>query len=404
MSLFKRGELKLLWNFYIYLLFWTFSLMIQPYTFVYFRDLGFSYTQIASFTSVMMISLFVFEVPTGIVADLFGRKKSVFIGLMITGVAPIIISFTSSYFLILLCYILIGLGITFISGAEEALIVDNLKYHKRDDLIKEYYIKMSSLMGLGTVIAYLLGSLIVKNYGIWPLWIIWGSGYLLSAILLIFIKEHGFKKANNSGSYLSQAYKPVKKSFKYILKNRGFFNYLIASSMITIMFVQKDLWNVLLVDIGLKRSSLSLIASITAFIIIFLPWFTKAVKSIKKALIVTTTVRIIILISVFFINSSNLYFGVVLFIIIGSITSFDSPLTSTYIQNQISSDNRATMGSLMSMVYSILGALAGILIGVLSDVIGIQLTIALFAVFGIISLFFYRGMSYSNKREESDEI
>lgn len=393
MNIFKPGEIKLLWNFYLYLVFWTFSLMIQPYIYVYFRDLGFSFTQIASFTSAMMISLFIFEVPTGVVADLFGRKKSVFIGLVISGIAPIVISMTEQYSIILLCYVLIGLGITFISGAEEALIVDNLKYHGRDDLVKEYYMKMSSFMGLGTVVAFLLGAFIVKHLGIKPLWLVWGGGYLLSAGLLLLIREYGFQPNKTPRSYLETVVAPLKTSLVFIKTNRQFFNYLIASTMVTIMIVQNDLWNVLLTSNGIEDSQLSLIAAVTSFVIIFVPWLGKKVTSIQKALIITTAIRIMLLLASLFIAPDTVFIGVLLFIVLGALSSFESPLTSTYIQHQLSSDNRATVGSLLSMIYSLAGALAGVGIGMVSDQIGVQYAIASFSIFGLGAIFFYRKMS-----------
>lgn len=390
-AIFKKGELKLLWSFYLYILFWTFSLMIQPYTFIYFRNLGFSYTQIASFTSVMMISLLVFEVPTGIVADLYGRKRSVIIGLVIVGASPLIIVFSSNYFIILFCYALIGLGITFFSGAEEAFIVDNLKFHGRDDLIKEYYIKMSSLMGLGTVVAFGLGSIIVRYYGIKPLWFMWGVGYLLSAFLLFFIKEYGFSPVVYNRVSLKHLMNPLLNSFAFIKHHHNFLNYLIGSSMVTILFVQSDLWNVFFVDKGINESNLSIIASITSLVIVFLPWFSRRVelKNIKKVLFVTTIIRIIILGAVFLIDRNNIIVGVILFIILGSIYSFEEPITSTYIQEETDSEIRATVGSFISMVYSVIGAIAGILIGILADFIGVKNSIIAFSLFGFISLYFY---------------
>lgn len=404
MSVFKKGELRLLWNFYLYLLFWTFSLMIFPYTFIYFRDIGFSYTQIASFTSVMLLSLFIFEVPTGIVADLYGRKISVAIGLIICGISPIIIASNNSYLLILICYIFIGLGMTFISGAEEALIVDNLKFHNREDLIKEYYIKLSSFIGLGTVVAYLIGAAIVKYIGITPLWYIWGGGYLLSALLLNFIKEHGFRPIKSKKGLISTIFHPVKLSFHQIVTNKTFLNYLIGSSLLTVMFVQRDIWNIFLVDRGISESMLSIIASITSLCIMILPWFSRRVSQIKKALLMTTALRVIILLSVLIVDRERILLGVILFIILGSLEAFESPLTSTYVQSVVKSENRATMGSLMSMIYSLLGAIAGVMIGISSDLIGVKLSIALFSIFGIISLIFYSRMSYIRGREGDDEI
>lgn len=401
MSIFKPGELKLLWNFYLYLVFWTFSLMIQPYIFIYFRDLGFSFTQIASFTSAMMISLFIFEVPTGVVADLFGRKKSVFIGLIISGVSPILISLTDSYAVILFCYILIGLGITFISGAEDALIVDNLKSHNRNDLIKEYYVKMSSFMGLGTVTAFLLGSYIVKLFGIKPLWIIWGGGYLLSAGLLMFIREYGFKPVNKHKTYVESVFYPIKMSLNFIKSNRVFLNYLVGSTMVTIMVIQHDLWNVLLTDNGISNSQISLIAAITSFVIIFVPWYSKKVQSIRKALIITTSIRVALLMASVFIDSNTVLYGVCLFIVLGSLSSFESPLTSTYVQHQVSSENRATIGSVLSMIYSLTGAMAGMGIGIISDLIGIQYSIGMFSIFGLFAIYYYWNMSSNISSELS---
>lgn len=395
MNIFKPGELKLLWNFYLYLVFWTFSLMIQPYTYIYFKDLGFSFTQIASFTSALMISLFVFEVPTGVVADSYGRKISVFIGLIISGIAPILISFTDNYVIILLCYVLIGLGITFISGAEDALIVDNLKFHNRDDLIKEYYIKMSSFMGLGTVIAFLLGAYIVNLFGIKPLWIIWGGGYLLSACILLLIKEYGFKPATTHKTYLQSILHPVKASVNLIQTNHAFLNYLIGSTLVTIMVAQHDLWNILLTSNGLSHSQISIIAAMTSFVIIFIPWFSKKVQSVKLALTITTTIRVVLLIVSLLIDNNTVMFGAILFIILGSLSSFESPITSTYIQKQISSENRATIGSVLSMIYSLTGAFAGLAIGLLSDAIGPEYSIALFSVFGLIAVVYFWKMEKS---------
>lgn len=401
MSLFKMGELKLLWNFYIYLVFWTFSLMIQPYIFVYFRDLGFNFTQIASFTSAMMISLFLFEVPTGIVADLWGRKNSVFIGLIIVGIAPIIVALSTNYFVILVSYIAIGLGITFISGAEEALIVDNLKFHGRDDLIKEYYIKFSSLMGLGSVVSFSLGALIVEKFGITPLWYIWGGGYLFSAILLIGIKEHRGETNNGDHHILKKMITPVKESLRYIKGNRTFLNYLLGSTFVTVMFVQRDIWNIFLVENGIRRSYLSLIATATAALTIVLPWLTRFFKnsSVRKVLVATTILRVGILISALAINSQTLYLGVILFVILGSISSFESPITSTYVQNSVDSEIRATMGSFMSMIFSIVGGVAGIAIGILTDLVGLRISIVSFGVFGLISLYYYLRM-----KEREDEF
>lgn len=396
---FKKGELKLLWNFYIYLIFWTFSLMIHPYTYIYFRDLGFSFSQTASLTAAMMLSLFIFEVPTGILADRKGRKVSVMTGLLIVGSAPFLIAFTDNYYIVLSAYILIGLGMTFISGAEEALVVDNLKFHGREDLIPEYYTKFSSFMGLGTVAAYALGSLIVRYAGIKPLWYIWGAGYLLSAVLLLFIKEHREPREEKRSSFLE----PVKLSLSFIKKNRGFLNYVLGSAFMTIVAVQKDLWNLLLRDNGLEISTISLLASLTSFVVIFLPWLSKKFrdKPLNRVLTVTALIRVVILVLALFVENIRLLAA--LFILLGSLYSFESPLTSSWVQNRLDSGFRATMGSFLSMFYSLAGAGAGIFMGFMADFAGTASTIAFFALFALAGALFYSRISFRiNKGGENE--
>ena len=44
-----------------------------------------------------------------------------------------------------------GFAMTFVSGAEEAWVVDNLKHYKRTDLTDEFYIKTHSILNIGAV-------------------------------------------------------------------------------------------------------------------------------------------------------------------------------------------------------------------------------------------------------------
>jgi DHA3 family tetracycline resistance protein-like MFS transporter len=63
---------------------------------------------------------FVFEVPTGIVADLYSRKLSVIIGVLLIGLGFTLEGLIPAFWAVMLAQIVWGIGSTFVSGAREA--------------------------------------------------------------------------------------------------------------------------------------------------------------------------------------------------------------------------------------------------------------------------------------------
>ncbi len=60
---------------------------------------------------------FIFEIPTGIVADVYSRKLSIVIGAVLTGLGLILEGSISSFIFVLAAQIVWGVGSTFISGS-----------------------------------------------------------------------------------------------------------------------------------------------------------------------------------------------------------------------------------------------------------------------------------------------
>jgi MFS family permease len=76
--------------------------------------------------TAMEVAVFVFEIPTGVVADTYGRKRSLLIGWMVMGLAMVGVAASETFLPVLLAYALWGFGYTFTSGAEQAWITDEV--------------------------------------------------------------------------------------------------------------------------------------------------------------------------------------------------------------------------------------------------------------------------------------
>lgn len=76
--------------------------------------------------TIMEISVLLFEMPTGLYADHYGRKRSLSLGTIIIGLAHVIEGSTPEFWAIAFSSAMWGIGWTFISGAEQAWIADEL--------------------------------------------------------------------------------------------------------------------------------------------------------------------------------------------------------------------------------------------------------------------------------------
>ena len=161
-KLFAKDELKFLGLFYLER-FISHLVYFAPAFWIIFFNETLSLVQISILFSVLAISTFIFEIPTGAFADLFGRKTSTLFAYIMMGLLLPSFIFINNFYLLLILFSLWGLFGTFYSGAREAWTIDNLKYYKREELVKSYYLKEHSAMKLGTFLSGLLGASIAHN-------------------------------------------------------------------------------------------------------------------------------------------------------------------------------------------------------------------------------------------------
>lgn len=76
--------------------------------------------------TIYELSILVFEIPTGVVADLYSRKWSVVISFIVVGAAFVASAHADVYWILVASQILLGFGSTFVTGAETAWITDEL--------------------------------------------------------------------------------------------------------------------------------------------------------------------------------------------------------------------------------------------------------------------------------------
>lgn len=117
----KNAKLIILFNF-----FWMFIPVIAILV-PFMMSLGATMTDVFLLNSFFGLTMVLTEVPSGYLADIVGRKKSVMLGGLVSGIGFTVLFFSTTLFHLYIYEFIIAVGLALISGADYALLFDSLK-------------------------------------------------------------------------------------------------------------------------------------------------------------------------------------------------------------------------------------------------------------------------------------
>ena len=149
---------------------------------------GLTPVQLILVGTALEVSAFVFEVPTGIVADVYSRRLSIIIGYILMGLGFLVEGFFPAFLPILLAQVIWGLGFTFTSGATQAWITDEVGEESANKLfLRGTQVGLfASLIGMG------LAMLIGANNVALPIQVGALGVILIGITLAVIMPETGF--------------------------------------------------------------------------------------------------------------------------------------------------------------------------------------------------------------------
>jgi len=112
-----------------------FFLMVTASGLYHIEAVGCNAFQLVVLGTILEASCFLFEVPTGIVADRYSRKRSLVIGLAVMGAGLILEGALPLFATVALAQVVWGMGATFLSGADVAWLSDELSGEDVDRIL-----------------------------------------------------------------------------------------------------------------------------------------------------------------------------------------------------------------------------------------------------------------------------
>jgi MFS family permease len=143
---------------YLYTVLMEFGLWI-PIWVLYLRDQRhFTLTQITLLDVPFFLLVVFAEIPTGAVADRFGRKVSLALAAGFYAIAIFVFAIATTYPIIFVSYAAWGLSVTFRSGADSALLYDSLKQAGREQDFHKINGRLTACRWSVVLVALLVGA------------------------------------------------------------------------------------------------------------------------------------------------------------------------------------------------------------------------------------------------------
>lgn len=336
--------------------------------------------------TTLEVTLFIFEIPTGIVADIYSRKLSIIIGAFLTGVGFIVEGSIPTFIAILSAQVLWGIGDTFVSGAIDAWIAEEDRTRSLDKI----YIKGSQVGQIGSVAGIIL-SVVLANFSISLPIVSSGCMFIILAFFLaFFMPEQNFKpSAPNDLNTFDKMLHTIKSSTKFI-KSKPIIVLLFA---ITFFYgLSSEGYDRLYTAHFLKDTALPQLWSLQP-----VTWFggfgiagmllsAGAMQFIIKKLEQKNTLQsvwILLSANIFFIFSmiifaitKNFYIMVAAYLSTNMLRTINEPIFNAWLNSHIDDNARATVLSTNGQVDALGQILGGPIIGIIASKVSISIGIA----------------------------
>lgn len=357
-------------------------------------DAGLSNLEAFAANAFFTAGMVLFEIPTGVVADGWGRRTSFLLGTVTLAASTylyyVLWQLSAPFWSWAVVSVLLGLGFTFFSGAVEAWLVDALRFSGYDDALEAVFGRGQMIDGVAMLVGSSAGGAIAQatNLGV-PFLV--RVGVLLALFVVAFWLMHDVGFTPERSSHPLQATRAVlSASIDNGLKNAPVRYIMLAApfSAGVGIYVFYALQPYLLELFGDPHaySIAGLAAGIVAGAQVVGGWLAPMLRRLVRkrttVLIVAGSVGALILVAL---GLTRVFWVALLLLVLWALVSAaGTPVRQAYLNDMIASKQRATVLSFDSLMGSSGGIVVQPLLGRAADVYGYPLSLAMS---GVIQLF-----------------
>ncbi|MEN9443404.1 MAG: hypothetical protein RIS47_294 [Bacteroidota bacterium] len=364
-------------------------MILMPVVVVFFQSRGLTVGDIFLLRSVNAVGIILMEIPTGYLADVLGRKRTLLIGTVLGFAGFSLYNFAHGIELFAVAELCIGMGASFLSGADSAMLFDTLESANKTQEYTKYEGRILSLgnfaEALGGIVGGFLATLSI-NYPSIAQACIAAIG-IPSALLLWEPTPKGVRK-HLSVRHIVRIIHNALFVNRRLAWNIVFSSVIGCATLTTAWFVQPYFG-----EIGLPLAWYGIVWTGLNLLVGLISLQTYRIEIVVGTKPLVWIVAVGIGLSLTLTGILPGYWGLATLTLFYAVRGVATPLLKDLINRETDSDVRATVLSLRSLIIRSIFAILGPLYGWANDQYSLTVALVfsglLFLFFSLTSLFFY---------------
>ncbi|PIJ60822.1 MFS transporter [Mesotoga sp. H07.pep.5.3] len=361
----------------------------DPFLILFFREMGLSFLQIGTLVSVREVATNFLELPTGIFADLFGRRLSMVFSMISYLSSFLVFYFFPNFYVYMVAMIAFAFGEAFRTGTHKAMILEYLRINHMTDIKVHYYGATRAASQLGSAINALIAAFLVFYTGSYK--IVFLASVLPYAVNLVNLMMY---PKELDGELKSGEKRETLKAFLGIFRSASALKGVLNSSLYDAFFkVIKEYLQPILKALALglpimlafsPEQRTSVIVGVVYFVIFIATSYASKnagtlskklgneAKSLNYSYIFGA---ILVILSGLFQIVSLQVIAVIVFFLLYILENFRRPINISYISDNIDHKTMASGLSVESQLKTLLVAIIAPIVGFLADRLGVGMAL-----------------------------
>ncbi len=371
----KFGATSNIRKFYLFE-FLRFLSFTAPVIVLFWQENGLNMTQIMLLNAIYSISLMLFQVPCGVLADKIGRKYNLILSMVFTSLGAFTYFLGHGFWQFAIAEFIWGLGASLGTGSDSAFLYDSLKSEKREGEFKKKIGNSNAITYFGLASAAIVGGFVAARNS--------RLNFLLLSIAMLFalVVALTFKEPKHFRKVERKSYfRHMTDGFREAFSNKNLFFLLLFSSLFAALNeISYWAYQPYMAKSGVNVAMFGIIG---AAYFIFALGGSKYAHKIEEYLTPKWSLWLVILmmtLSLLFMSYWFAMFGIIFIFLQRFSAGFYYPVMQDYTHKELPSEKRATLMSIQAVSGSLLAAVLGPIFGYITDIFSLSTAMLISAV------------------------
>ena len=337
---------------YFYTFLSTFILFYSCDT-LYYLEKGISSSGYMFFVTISYFIKVILEIPSGILADKYSKKKVLFIGNTLFLISTLLFIISKSYALFILAIIISSVNNCITTGIANSLLYD---FNNKEDKFNKLIFRNSFSYNISYMLAMILGGIVGQKYGLINTYYLTLIPTIINFVIICLIKE---PKKNNNDTVINKSI--FKNALVEIKNNPTIINMIITNSILfSIIKIVEESHPDYSNSLGISVFEIGIYTSLILVFCIIGNYIGSKIKKDYYSRLIKLN-PLFCGLCIFLLGILNSYYGI-LFLLLFYIfsESFDN-IFLTIVHDNVTSKSRVTIESIISLILCICGLVISVL-------------------------------------------